>query len=58
MKPIKGWVVIDKDGYVIYQTFDPIKNEAIFQLAGRMDKSWKQLYGQGYRCIRVTLRAD
>ena len=58
MKPVKGWVVIDPDGEAIYPSFEEKKTESIFQLAGRMDKSWKSLYNRGYRCIRVTLRED
>ena len=64
MKPIKGWVVVDNNN-MLWWTFDPIQKYSgwnMFDDYGKEDedaaKCWKRLKQQGFRCIRVTLRAD
>ena len=66
MKPIKGWVVIDPDGEILYGTFRKVKmksiiiaeNEKFRSILPLQANEWKRLYNRGYRCIRVTLRSD
>ena len=61
MKEVKGWVVIDPDGEVIYGSFNPNKRrDSIYAFRGHYDKffEWSWWRNQGYRCIRVTLTQD
>ena len=67
MKPIKGWVVIDTDGEMIlptlnwskrsYSTKSFIRNRDSFY-SSAVTMTWEAYQNRGYRCIRVTLRAD
>ena len=58
MKPIKGWVVIGKDGEFIDGTFKLEEDWSIQTICENLRDSWSEISKHGYRCIRVTLTQD
>ena len=69
MKPIKGWVVVNPTAkrqdvvFTFSRSGEKLAIEAFLMLRKPTPTqvellTWKDFYTIGYRCIRVTLRAD
>ena len=59
MKSVKGWVVIDDWEEILWFTFHTKRKYSMQNLTNLESSAndWKYYYTDGYRCIRVTLRA-
>lgn len=55
-KPIRGWVIVNPNGYVQKATFSTAKK---WTISCRYEQQpWRELYRDGYRCKRAVLALE
>ncbi len=55
MGKLMAWTIKSPSGIFMLYTMGTKKKTAIRAMADRWGRTWEQLYGQGYRAIKVTI---